>query len=164
MVSFCLWNFHSFYSPNCQRPRFDGTCREVNALAYRKIMSFPQPFSLDSFAVSISVFAACLGALISSSYSTFCNVSCFIFIYILTTIFRWQKARILNCITTSLLRFFRRSFLRYYTPTVLVAIRTSDWSITWFVCWGGGYRRYIQTGRKRASHGHIFRGMSVYFD
>ena len=38
LISFCFWNFHSFYTPNCQRPRFDRTCRRVNTLACRRLM------------------------------------------------------------------------------------------------------------------------------
>ena len=33
MASFCLRNFHSLYTPNCKRPRFNRTRRSVNILA-----------------------------------------------------------------------------------------------------------------------------------
>lgn len=44
-----------------------------------------------------------------------------------------------------------------------MAVRTSDWSITWFGCGGGGYRRHLQTTRKRPSLGYILCSMSFYF-
>ena len=36
IVSFCVRDFRSFYTPNRQRPRFDRTRRRVNTLACRK--------------------------------------------------------------------------------------------------------------------------------
>ena len=38
IVSFCVRDFRSFYTPNRQRPRFDRTCRRVNTLACRRLM------------------------------------------------------------------------------------------------------------------------------
>ena len=70
-------------------------------------------------------------------------------------IFRWQKARICNRNTPSLLGFLRCSFFAHYTPTSIVAVHTIYWSITWFVCGVWGYRGHLQTRRKRPSHGHI---------
>ena len=44
-----------------------------------------------------------------------------------------------------------------------MAVCTSNWSITWFGCGSGGYRRYLQTTRKRPSLGYILCSMSFYF-
>ena len=105
--------------------------------------------------MSVSILGSCLGAIVSASYSTFCNVSLFIIIAFLIIVFRWQKARIRNCITLSLLGFFRCSFFAHYTPAFVVAVHTIDWSIAWFVCGGWSYRRHLQTRRERRSYGHI---------
>ena len=40
-----------------------------------------------------------------------------------------------------------------------MAVCTSDWSITWYGCGGGGYRRHLQTSRKRPSLGYILCSM-----
>ena len=162
MVSFCLRNFRSFYTPNCQRPRFDRTHRWVNTLARRKHMIF-RPHWLYSLAVSVSILGSSLGAIVSASYSTFCNVFLFIMITFLIIIFRREKACIRNSITLSLLGFFRCSHFAHYTPTFVVAVHTIDWSITWSVCRGWGYWRHLQTRRKRPSHGHIHFSNSFYF-
>ena len=168
MISFCFRDICSFYTPNCQRPRFDRAHRRVNTLGYPQnhVFFIPQSFCLHRLAVSVSIFASSLGALLGASYSTFCNVSFFIvveFLCILTIIFRWQKARIPIHNALSFFGFFWCSFFTHYTPAIVVAVCTSDWSITRFVCRGGGHWRHLQTRRKRASHGHILCSMLSYF-
>ena len=113
--------------------------------------------------MSVSILGASLGSIVSASYSTFCNVFLSIIFAFLTIIFRWQKARIRNRNAPSLLGFIRCSIFAQCTPTLVVAIHTIDWSITWLVCGGWGYRRHLQTRRKRPSHGHIHFSMSFYF-
>lgn len=66
MISFCLRNFHPFYTPNCPRPRFDRTHRRVNTLSCRKLIIFP-PRWLYRLAVSISILGLSLGAIVGSS-------------------------------------------------------------------------------------------------
>ena len=69
LTSFCLRNFRTFYTPNCQSPRFDGSRRNFSGLS--QLMIF-LPHCLAQ---------ACSRLLIlGSSYSTFCNVSLFIII------------------------------------------------------------------------------------
>ena len=162
MVSLCLRNFHSFYTPNRQRPRFDRTSRWVNTFFCRKIMIF-LPDWFHRFAVSVSIFGSSLGAIVCASYSTFCIVFLFIIIAFLTIIFRRQKACIRNRITLSLLGFFRCSYFAHYTPTSVVAVHTIDWSIPRSVCGGWGNWRHLQTRRKRPSHGHIHCSTSFHF-
>ena len=154
MISFGLRNFHPVYTPNCQRPRFDRTRRSVDTLARCKFIIF-LPHRLYRLAVSVSITGSSLGAIVSASYSTFCNVSLSIIAAFLTIISRRQKACIRNRDTSSLFGFFRCSFFAHYTPTFILAVHTIDWSITWFVCWGWGYRRHLQTRRKRPSYGYI---------
>lgn len=162
MVSFRLRNFHSFYTPNCQRPQFDRSRRRVSTLASRKLMIFLLHW-LYRLAVSISILGSSLGSITCASYSTFCNVSLFIIITFLIIIFRRQKAHICNRNAPSLLGFFCCSFFPHYTPTIVVAAHTVDWSITWFICGSWGYRRHLQIRRKRSSHGHIHFSSSFYF-
>ena len=120
-------------------------------------------------AVSISILGSSLpvGAIDGASYSTqafrVCNVPLFIIIAFLTITFRRQKARIRYPNTPSLLGFLRCGFFSLYTPTLVVAVHTIDWSIAWCVCGGWGYRRHLQTRRKRPSHGHIHFSTLFYF-
>lgn len=134
----------------------------MNTLACPFIMFLPQLFSFYSLAVSISVFASSFGALIGASYSTFCNVFSpkYCQIRLIFIIFRWQKAYIHNRNTLSLLGFFWCILFAHYTPTIIMAIRTSNRIITWPICWAGGHRRHIQTRRKRPSLGHILCSVS----
>ena len=164
MVSFCRRKYHSCSASNCGRPRFDGIRRRVNILDCRKAEIFSLSFWFYSLTVSVVMLGASLGGLTSASYSTFCKV----FLSIVISIKIWhfftsrrQKARIPDCITPSLLGLFRCSFFTNYTPTIVVAVCTSDWSITWYGCRGRGYRRHLQTTRKRRSLGYIFCSMSL---
>ena len=46
MHSFCRRNFHSFYTPNCERPRFDRTRRRVNIKYFGLSQTHDISFSL----------------------------------------------------------------------------------------------------------------------
>ena len=115
--------------------------------------------------MSLSILGSSLGAIVSASYSTFCNLSLLFSLlqFLLTIIFRRQKAHIRNRITLPLLWLLRCSFFALYTPTFVVAIYTIAWSITWVVCGGWCHRRHLQSRGKRPSNGYIHFSTSNFF-
>ena len=160
MSRFSGWDVYTFNTTDRQRPGFNrGRC-QVSLLSrslYHRELSFL--FSVSSIAISMTVVAASLGALIAASYSTFCK---FVvsnlnplhnLVTFYSTYYRWTKTCLSVCLTYSCNWFRWCCFGTKYSFTPVLEILPGHGRFSWSGAWRGCHWRYIQARRERKSHG-----------